>query len=54
MYTKEDLWYSEENFRKLYEALDYIVRALDEAAIIKRNSIFMEMPVKALSKARGE
>lgn len=34
----------------LYEALKYIIRALDEANVIKATSIFMEMPNKALAK----
>lgn len=39
---------------ELYEALKYIVRALDEANVIKTTSIFMEMPNKAIAKARGK
>jgi len=38
---------------ELYEALSYIIRALDEAGYIKANSIFMDMPNKALAKAEG-
>ena len=38
----------------LYEALKYVVRELDKADIIKKDSIFMEMPNKALAKAEGK
>ena len=39
---------------ELYEALKYIIRALDEAGIIKANSIFMVTPNKAIAKASGK
>jgi hypothetical protein len=38
----------------LYEALKYIIRELDKADIIKDNSIFMEMPQRAIKKAEGK
>jgi len=37
----------------MYEALKYIIRELDKADIIKANSIFMELPNKAIAKAEG-
>lgn len=40
-----------ESIQALYEALIHIVRELDKAGIIKADSIFMEMPNKALSQA---
>ena len=40
--------------KDMYEALKYIIRELDKADIIKANSIFMEMPNKAIHKAEGK
>ena len=39
---------------KLYEALKYIIRELDKAGIIKADSIFMEMPNKAIAIVEGK
>jgi len=41
-----------ESIEDLVEALEYIIRELDRANIIKANSIFMDMPNKALAKVR--
>ena len=41
-----------ENISELYESLDYIVRELDKAGVIKKNSIFTEMPNKVLAKVK--
>jgi hypothetical protein len=38
----------------MHEALKYIIRELDKAKIIKANSMFMEMPNKAIAKAEGK
>ncbi len=36
----------------LCESLEYIIRELDKAGVIKKNSIFMEMPNKVLAKVK--
>jgi len=41
-----------EGIPTLYESLEYIIRELDKAGIIKANSIFMLMPNKALAKVK--
>jgi len=43
----------DENRYELLEALEYIIRELDKANVIKADSIFMEFPNKVLTKIRG-
>ena len=43
----------DENKYELYEALQYIICELDQADVIKANSIFMEFPNRVLAKIEG-
>ena len=42
------------NISALYESLDYIIRELDKAGVIKANSIFMDMPNRVLTKVKAK